>query len=54
MTDTERLDWLCEHVVNVRLPLVYGSRDMFWASPTDDDTGHEASDLRAKIDEAAK
>lgn len=50
--DTRRLDWLCEHVVNVRLPLPYGSRDMFWASPTDDDGGHESSNLRWEIDAA--
>ncbi|WP_124492404.1 hypothetical protein [Burkholderia stagnalis] len=53
MTDTTRLDWLCEHVVNVRLPLPYGSREMFWASPSDDDAGHKPSDLRAKIDAAS-
>ena len=52
-TDTQRIDWLCEHVVNVRLPLPYGSRDMFWASPIDDDSGHTPSDLRAKIDAAS-
>lgn len=50
--DSERMDWLCERVINVRDPLPYGSRDMFWASPTDDDGGHEPSDLRAKIDAA--
>ncbi|HDV8348782.1 TPA: hypothetical protein RKT01_000518 [Burkholderia vietnamiensis] len=52
VTDTARLDWLCERVVNVRHPLLYGSRDMFWASPTDDDSGHSPSDLRAQIDAA--
>lgn len=48
--DAKRLDWLCEYVVNVRMPLVYGSKDMFWASPVDDDSGHAPSDLRARID----
>ncbi|MBR7972907.1 hypothetical protein KDX01_07225 [Burkholderia vietnamiensis] len=52
VTDTARLDWLCEHVVNVRHPLLYGLRDMFWASPTDDDSSHAPSDLRAQIDAA--
>ncbi|MDN8071135.1 hypothetical protein [Burkholderia vietnamiensis] len=52
VTDTARLDWLCERVVNVRHPLLYGSRDMFWASPTDDDSGHSPSDIRAQIDAA--
>jgi hypothetical protein len=50
--DSERMDWLCERVINVRDPLPYGSRDMFWSSPTDDDGGHEPSNLRAQIDAA--
>lgn len=48
--DTKRLDFLCDHVINVRDPLRHGSRDMFWASPTDDDSGHAPSNLRALID----
>jgi hypothetical protein len=51
--DSDRMDWLCERVINVRDPLPYGSRDMFWASPTDDDGGHEPSNLRAQIDAAS-
>jgi hypothetical protein len=53
MNDKQRMDWLCERVINVRDPLPHGSRDMFWASPTDDDGRHEPSDLRAKIDAAS-
>ncbi|WP_322068963.1 hypothetical protein [Paraburkholderia bannensis] len=50
--DRERMDWLSSQVVNVRVPLPYGSRDLFWASPTDDDAGHTPSDIRARIDAA--
>jgi hypothetical protein len=52
LSDTGMMNWLCEHTVNVRLPLVYGSRDMFWASPTDDDGGHTPSNLRVQIAKA--
>lgn len=51
-TDKERLDWLSSQTVNVRVPLPHGSRDLFWASPTDDDGGHTPSDIRAQIDRA--
>lgn len=51
--DTARMDWLEAQVVNVRAPLRYGSRDMFWASPEEVDGGPEGpSDLRARIDAA--
>lgn len=47
MTDTEILDWLSMKVVNVRGPLRYGSYDLFWASPKDEDgEPYTASDLR--------
>lgn len=51
-TDRDRMDWLSTQAVNVRRPLLYGSEDMFWASPTEDDSGFTPSDLRAKIDAA--
>ncbi len=50
MTDTQILDWLSMKVVNVRDPLRYGSRDMFWASPVDDDGWlDEPSNLREQV-----
>jgi hypothetical protein len=52
-SDTARMDWLEKQVVNVRAPLRYGSRDMFWASPEEVDGGPDGpSDLRARIDAA--
>jgi hypothetical protein len=50
-TDTRRLDFLERHIVNVRVPLVHGSNNLFWASPEDQE-GEAAlpSDLRKKID----
>jgi hypothetical protein len=51
--DTARMDWLEAQVVNVRAPLRYGSRDLFWASPEEVDGGPDRpSDLRARIDAA--
>jgi len=51
--DTARMDWLEAQVVNVRAPLRYGSRDLFWASPEEVDGGPDGpSDLRARIDSA--
>lgn len=48
--DKARLDKLSLLVVNVRKPLVHGSRDLFWATPVDVEGGDdEPSDLRAKI-----
>lgn len=47
--DTADLDWLARHVVEVRLPLVHGSRAMFFATPEDDDGYMGPSDLRSKI-----
>ncbi len=49
-SDKERLDWLECMAVNVRLPLVYGSRDLWWASPEDGEGESWPSDIRAKID----
>ncbi|SOE37597.1 hypothetical protein [Delftia acidovorans] len=52
-SDTARMDWLEKQVVNVRAPLRYGSRDLFWASPEEVDGGPDGpSDLRARIDAA--
>lgn len=51
--DTARMNWLEAQVVNVRAPLRYGSRDLFWASPEEVDGGPDGpSDLRARIDAA--
>ena len=46
--DRARLDWLERMVVNVRSATPYGSLDVFWASPPDEDDG--PSDLRKAID----
>ena len=52
-TDTERLDWLETMTVNVRHPLRYGSRNLFWSSPEDMDGGPSGpSDIRKQIDAA--
>lgn len=50
--DTARLDWLERHVVNVRIPLRYGSRDLFWANPPDEDEAPGLPTLREQIDAA--
>lgn len=52
--DAERLNWLETKVVNVRIPLLHGSHDLFWASPQCDDVSepYGPSDIRAKIDAA--
>lgn len=48
--DTRRLDFLEHHTVNVRVPLVHGSRDLFWAHPDDSYEGETGpSDIRARI-----
>lgn len=54
-TDTRRLDWLELRDVEVRNPLVYGSRHMFFATPDDSFEGEEGlSEIRAQIDAAMK
>lgn len=50
--DTKRLDWLESKAVNVRAPLRYGSLNLFWAGPSDDDGLPVKSDLRSRIDSA--
>jgi hypothetical protein len=50
--DTKRLDYLETMVVNVRTNLRYGSRDLFWATPSDDDGDIGPSNIRAQIDAA--
>jgi hypothetical protein len=52
IADAGRLDWLETMTVNVREPLRYGSRDMFWATPADDDGESGPSDIRAQLDAA--
>lgn len=51
ITDKQRLDWLEKKVVQVRIPLRYGSKDLFWSSPDIED---DVSDLRNRIDECIK
>lgn len=54
ITDTDRLNWLALQHVEVRTPLVYGSREMtppFNESPNDDDGVQEIPwDIRGRID----
>jgi hypothetical protein len=50
--DAERLDWLEGMTVNVRVPLRYGSKDLFWATPDDHGDYNEPSNIRAQIDAA--
>ena len=51
--DTRRMDWLVSKTVNVREPLVYGSRDMFWSQTISDDWEEEhKTALREQIDAA--
>lgn len=47
--DSAILDWLEMHCVNVRIPLRYGSRDLFWATPEDREGDTDGpSDLRSQ------
>lgn len=49
--DTLRLNWLTRMDVEVRQPLVHGSRQLFLATPTEVEGGDdEPSNLRAQID----
>lgn len=55
-TDTERLDWLSRLIVEVRSPLVYGSRRVFLGVPGGDEETDmdEPWGLRGAIDKAMK
>lgn len=51
--DTKRMDWLVSKTVNVREPLRYGSRHLFWSEAvTDEEDDHHATLLREQIDTA--
>jgi hypothetical protein len=50
--DAERLDWLSQQFVTVRIPLRYGSRECFMGSPDDNDGESVPWDIRARIDAA--
>ncbi len=54
MNDTQRLDWLERHVVEVRDPLVHGSRHMFFAQDLAEEGEEYRNNIRAAIDEAQK
>lgn len=49
-TDQMRMNWLEHQHVEVRTPLVHGSRANFHASPDDSEGDTTPSDLRARID----
>jgi hypothetical protein len=52
-TDSEMMDLLCRMVVEVRVPLRYGSRHLFTASPTDNEGDDDTpSDLREQLKSA--
>lgn len=52
-TDKQRLDWLCQHVVEVRSPFpLGGSEHRFYAVPPSDDDAGDPSNLRELIDRA--
>lgn len=55
-TDTERLDWLSRLIVEVREPLLYGSRQVIFGVPGGDEETDmdEPWDLRGAIDKAMK
>jgi hypothetical protein len=48
--DSARMDWLEMMTVEVRTPLVYGSRHDFYASPLWNDGEEQPSSIRAEID----
>jgi hypothetical protein len=50
--DEARMDWLEEMHVEVRVPLVHGSRALFHASPEQGDGEELPSNIRRQIDEA--
>ena len=50
--DAERLDWLGNQFVTVRVPLRYGSKECFMGSPTDKDGEFIPWNIRAAIDAA--
>lgn len=49
--DRKRMDWLETKVVNVREPMVYGSKDILWSFELTDenDTGY-VTKIRQQID----
>lgn len=49
ITDQDRMNWLEEQSVTVRIPLVYGSTDCFQACASGRD-GDDTSDIRDLID----
>jgi len=48
--DSVRLDWLENQSVNVRAPLLFGSRELFHAAPARGDDYESPSDIRGMID----
>jgi hypothetical protein len=51
--DKDRMDWLEQHEVEVRLGLPHGSRHLFYATPDDSYEGEIGpSNIRALIDRA--
>jgi hypothetical protein len=53
ISDTERMDWLVSMDVEVRTPMLHGSRELFTAQTVTDEEGqYYRTSLRAQIDAA--
>ena len=54
-SDTGRMNWLVAQYVEVRTPLVYGSRALFVAQQlSDEEDEHHRTDLRERVDAAMR
>lgn len=55
LEDAARLDWLGKHLVTVRIPMPYGSRECFIGAPDDNDGEPDTPwNVREAIDAARK
>lgn len=54
ITDKERMDWLCSKFVEVRQPLLYGSREIFLSQMCSEEWEEDKSTLREQIDSEIK
>jgi hypothetical protein len=50
ITDKDRMDFLVKHCVEVRIPLQYGSKELFHAQEISEDWEDYKNDLREQID----
>lgn len=54
ITDIQRMDWLMQKHVEVRISLLFGSRPLFHSSPEKEEGEYTASDLRKQIDQGIR